>query len=129
MLREKVAPQRQHKSCRAAGPLGHGALLRRDDPTRLHFAWGAAAAATSVAATAVHAVPVAVAATHVHVDGKSAAPTTLIDRVGVLKRELGLSGDTVHVLVHQAATQLGIAAEGRTLHDLAAACMQALGHA
>jgi hypothetical protein len=58
-------------------------------------------------------------------DGMGQEKTALIEQVEVLKRELGLSG-TVSEVVHQAAEQLGVAAEGKAIAALAAACIGAL---
>ena len=56
------------------------------------------------------------------------APTTLAGRCAILRRELGLSGDSIKDVVHTAATQLGVdCSDGRSLLEVAMACMEALG--
>ena len=52
---------------------------------------------------------------------------TLASRCAILRRELGLSGMTVAETVHEAATQLGVDGSGKSLVDIAALCMEALG--
>ena len=47
-------------------------------------------------------------------------------QVEILKRELGLSGNVCDV-IRQAAEQLGVATEGKSLSVIATACMEALG--
>ena len=59
-------------------------------------------------------------------DGSRAAGTPLIKLVGVLKRELGVSGP-IRKAVHAAAMHLGVATEGVPLHQIVAMCMRELG--
>ena len=67
----------------------------------------------------------AVLPTGIALEGTGQAEMTLIEQVEVFKRQLGLSG-TVSEVVHQAAEQLGVAAEGEDISALATACMQEL---
>jgi len=67
-------------------------------------------------------------AVEVAVAAKGQAPMTIMEQVAILKRELSLEGNVKDV-VDQAATQLGVSAEGMPLAALAAACMKVLGHA
>ena len=72
------------------------------------------------------AVAVEPAASPVGVVGEVKAPMPLIEQVEVFKRELGLEGN-VKAVIEQAAEQLGVPAKGRSLSELAAACMEVLG--
>ena len=51
---------------------------------------------------------------------------TLIEMVEVLKRELQVEGNAKSV-VEQAASELGVVAEGKPLMELARQCIAALG--
>lgn len=55
-----------------------------------------------------------------------AVPSTLVEKVELLRQELGLSG-TVKQVVDEAAAQLGIDAKGRPLAEVAALCAQEFG--
>jgi hypothetical protein len=59
----------------------------------------------------------------------SAAPrphTPLAEQVTVLRRELALRGTIIEV-IDQAGTQLGVAAEGKSLPERATLCLAKLG--
>ena len=59
--------------------------------------------------------------------GKGKAPMTLIEQVEVLKQQLGLKGGVVKDVVHQAAQELGVATEGKSIIAIATECMELLG--
>ena len=113
-------------------------LVRREDPKRIRFDWGggnpaagpsntnpveAGGSSSSEPVVVMGVVVEGVAAMGI---GEGKAPTTLIEMVAVLKRELGLEGNVKEV-IDQAIEQLGVSAQGVSLMEQAVSCMKVLG--